>query len=159
MTDSQNKINLHCIFRFISSCQLRCLVQVSCAASLLIVLTGCGDGRPARVAVSGRVLIDGEPLTLGIVQFVPEGARPSAGKIGQEGHFTLTCYDGDDGIVPGTHRVMISAKEMISESQAKWLAPPKYADFRKSGLSFEITEPTDDLTIELTWDGGKPFVQ
>ena len=54
---------------------------------------------------------------------------------------------------------MVAAKEMISESKARWLAPPKYADFRKSGLSFEITEPIDDLVIELTWDGGKPFVK
>ena len=37
--------------------------------------------------------------------------------------------------------------------------PPKYADFRESGLVFTLTEPTDDLKIELTWDGGKPFVQ
>ena len=125
----------------------------------LIMLVGCSDGRPTRVPVSGKVLIDGKPLTQGIVQFVPEGARPAAGKLDQDGRFVLTCYDGDDGVVVGTHRVMISAKEMISESKVKWLAPPKYADFRNSELSFEITEPTDDLTIELTWDGGKPFVQ
>jgi hypothetical protein len=128
-------------------------------AVLLLTVAGCGDGRPARVTVSGRVLIDGEPLTQGIVQFVPDGARPSASKIDAEGRFKLTCYDGGDGIVPGTHRVMIAAKEMLGESKVKWLAPPKYADFRSSELSFEITEPIDDLTIELTWDGGKPFIQ
>jgi len=125
----------------------------------MTVLAGCGDGRPARVAVSGRVLIDGKPLTKGIVQFVPIGARPSASKVDHDGHFKLTCYDGGDGIVPGTHRVMVAAKEILGESKVKWLAPPKYADFRTSGLSFEITHPVDDLTIELTWDGGKPFVQ
>lgn len=138
--------------------RLRVLQALGCAFCLVAAL-GCGDGRPARVAVSGKVLIDGQPLTQGIVQFVPVGTRPSAGKLDQEGKFTLTCFDGDDGIVPGTHKVMIAAKEIISESKVKWLAPPKYADFRTSGLSFEITEPTDDLTIELTWDGGKPFVK
>lgn len=122
-------------------------------------LVGCSDGRPTRVAVSGTVLIDGQPLTRGIIQFVPEGTRPAAGKIDEQGRFTLTSYDGGDGVVLGTHRVMVAAKEMVGESKAKWLAPPKYADFRKSGLTVEVTEPTDDLTIELSWDGGKPFVK
>ena len=145
--------------RSITERRQRRLVRLVIPTLAMLVLLGCSDGRPARVAVSGKVLIDGQPLTQGIVQFVPDGSRPSAGKLDQEGRFTLTCYDGDDGIVPGTHRVMVAAKEVIGESKVKWLAPPKYADFRRSGLSFEITEPTDDLTIELTWDGGKPFVQ
>ncbi|MEM8945388.1 MAG: hypothetical protein AAGD11_09405 [Planctomycetota bacterium] len=133
------------------------------AAAMIVVCIfatlGCSDGRPKRVTVSGTVLIDGQPLTQGIVQFVPEGSRPAAGKIDASGRFTLTSYDGGDGVVLGTHRVMVAAKEVISESKVKWLAPPKYADLRNSGLSFEITEPTDDLTIELTWDGGKPFTK
>lgn len=128
-------------------------------AALCCLSTGCGDGRPTRVKVSGKVLIDGKPLTHGNIKFVPEGARPSAGKIDENGNFTLTCYDGNDGIIPGTHRVQISASEILSGSKVKWHAPRKYSDHLKSGLSFEITEPTDDLTIELTWDGGKPFVK
>lgn len=122
-------------------------------------LIGCGESKPDRVAVSGQVLIDGKPLTQGLIQFVPEGARPSGGKLDSSGRFSATCYDGGDGVVPGTHRVMVSAKEILSESKVRWHAPPKYADFRTSGLEFEINEPTDDLKIELTWDGGKPFVQ
>jgi hypothetical protein len=104
-------------------------------------------------------LIDGKPLTLGNIKFVPEGARPSSGKLDSEGRFTLTCYDGDDGVVPGKHRAQISAMEVIGPTKVKWFAPPKYADFRTSELEYEITEPTDDLKIELTWDGGAPFVQ
>ena len=125
-------------------------------AIMAMASSGCSDGRPDRIAVSGTVLIDGEPLTVGIVQFVPEGTRPSGAKISKDGSFTLTCFDGGDGIVPGTHKVAIVAKEMVSESKAKWHAPAKYANFRTSGLSFEVTEPTDDLKIELTWDGQKP---
>lgn len=132
-------------------------------ASLLLATTvlalGCGDGRPTRVKVSGQVLIDGVPLTVGSVTFVPDGARPSSGKIDSSGRFTLTCYDGGDGVVPGRHRVQVSALEVISASKAKWHAPPKYTDFRTSEIEYEITEPTDDLKIELTWDGGKPYIE
>lgn len=128
-------------------------------ATCIAICSGCSDGRPTRVKVSGTVLIDGQPLTKGIVQLVPNGTRPAAGKIDAQGRFTLTSYDGGDGVVLGTHRVLIAAKEAVSESQVKWLAPPKYADLKNSGLTIEITEPTEDLTIELTWNGGKPFVQ
>ncbi len=126
---------------------------------ILLLQVGCGDGRPTRVTVSGQVLIDGQPLTVGNIKFVPDGARPSSGKLDPQGKFTLTCYDGGDGVVVGKHRAQISAMEVISASKVRWMAPPKYADFRTSELEYEITEPTDDLKIELTWDGGKPFVQ
>lgn len=134
-------------------------ITVFIAAMAALTLSGCSDGRPSRVTVSGRVLIDGKPLTLGNIKFVPEGARPSSGKLDSEGRFTLTCYDGDDGVVPGKHRAQISSMEVIGPAKVKWFAPPKYADFRTSELEYEITEPTDDLKIELTWDGGAPFVQ
>ena len=133
--------------------------RAAALAAGLLWATGCGGGRPDRVAVSGQVLIDGQPLTVGNVKFVPDGARPSSGKLDAEGKFTLMCYDGGDGVVPGRHRAQISAMEVISASKVKWLAPPKYADFRTSELEFEITEPTEDLKIELTWDGKEPFVQ
>ena len=123
------------------------------------MLAGCGDGRPERVAVSGKVLIDGQPLVFGNIKFVPTGARPSAGKLDEGGRFTMTCYDGEDGVVVGKHRVAISAVQILNETKVKWFAPKKYSDFRTSGLEFDLTEPTDDLTINITWDGGKPFIE
>ena len=145
-----------------NSCRISLDKRYSTLLSLLslaaLISLGCGDGRPPRVTVSGQVLIDGEPLKQGNIKFVPEGARPSAGTIDENGRFTLTCYDGNDGVIPGTHRVQISASEILDGSKVKWWAPRKYSDFRTSELEFELTEPTDDLTIELTWDGGKPFI-
>jgi len=61
--------------------------------------------------------------------------------------------------VPGTHRVAISASKILSENKVQWFAPKKYADFRTSGLTYEIKEPTDNVKIELTWNGGKPFIE
>jgi hypothetical protein len=118
----------------------------------VVAIEGCGDGRPRRVAVSGQVLIDGKPLTYGDVKFVPEGARPSSGKLDPNGRFTLTCYDGDDGVVPGLHRVGVSASE-IKREQTTWHAPIKYANFRTSGITVQIDKPTDSLVIELASDG------
>jgi hypothetical protein len=116
-----------------------CARRVLLLLAVALLLSGCSDGRPTRITVSGQVFIDGQ--------------------LGQDGRFTLTCYDGGDGVVPGRHRAQISAMEVIGPTQVKWYAPPKYADFRTSELEYEINEPTNDLKIELTWDGGKPFVQ
>ena len=124
----------------------------------LSYVTGC-DGRPKRHAVSGRVLIDGEPLSFGIVEIVPEGARASMGPIAEDGSFTMTCYEDEDGVIPGTHRAAVSAGEGLSPTKIKWHAPKKYADWNTSGLTVTIDKKIEDLTIELTWDGGKPFVE
>src|SRR5689334_20776074 len=94
------------------------IVALQIVRSLLLVgffailVAGCSDGRPRRVPVSGQILIDGKPLTFGDLQFVTDGARPSYGKVDSNGHFTLTCYDGNDGVVPGLHRVGISGSEI-----------------------------------------------
>jgi hypothetical protein len=127
--------------------------------ALLLPLLGCSDGRPTRVPVSGRVLIDGKPLTLGSVMFVPKGDRPSSGTIDKDGRFTLTCFDKEDGAVVGTHRIAISAVEQVGPGAQKWHAPKKYVDYSKSGLTAEVTGPTNDVLIELSWDGGKPFIE
>lgn len=140
------------------SLALRLSPRLCVLATTTLVLAGCGERRPERVAVSGQVLIDGKPLTVGNLKFVPTGSRPSSGSLDAEGKFKLTCYDGEDGVVPGLHRAQVAAMEVIG-GKVKWYVPPKYADFRTSELEFEINEPTDNLKIELTWDGGKPFVQ
>lgn len=132
----------------------RCGVIVS-TVCLLAMASGCGDGRPERASVSGKVLVDGKPLSKGNITFVPEGGRPSVARIQPDGSFELSCFDDDDGAIIGTHQVAISAKDIISEDNIKWHAPPKYSDYRNSGLTVEVTEPTDDLVIELTWEGEK----
>ena len=125
----------------------------------LVVLAGC-DSRPTRVPVSGIVTIEGQPLIRGNIKFVPKNGRPSAGSIGPDGRFTLTCYDGNDGAVLGTHRVQVASNRIISDSKIEWFAPPKFADFRTSGIEVQITEPVDDLKIELSSEGKKlPYVE
>lgn len=122
-------------------------------------VVGCSDGRPERLTVSGQVLIDSQPLTYGYVRFVPKGARPSTSMLDENGRFTLTCYGNEDGVVPGVHQVEVNAGEPLSSTKTYWHAPKKYARFRTSPLKQEITESTDSLVIDLTWDGGKPFTE
>jgi hypothetical protein len=128
-------------------------------ACCLAFCAGCGDGRPRRVPVSGTVLIDGQPLAHGSIQFISDSTRPAGGSLDSEGRFVLSCYEVGDGAITGKYQVAVAGKEYISETRSRWHAPKKYASPRTSGLEVEISEPTDDLKIELTWDGGQPFVE
>ncbi len=129
------------------------------AALSMILVLGCGDGRPKRVPVSGQVLVDGKPLTTGDLRLVPDDARPAWAKIGPDGRFTLKTFEDGDGVVPGTHPVAVRATEMLDRRRIKWHAPKKYANDQTSGLTATIDGPTDSLVIKLTWDGGKPFIE
>jgi len=135
------------------------LTLTSLVVAALFTVSGCGENRPNLAKVSGQVLIDGQPLEFGHVRFIPTGARSSDGKLDETGHFTLTCYDGDDGAVLGVHRIEVSSGEPLNANQMRWHAPKKYANYNTSDLQQEITGSTDTVVVNLSWGGGKPFVE
>ena len=124
---------------------------------LSTVIHGCDSG-PKLVQVSGIVLIDGKPLPLGFVQVAPADYRAASAKINPDGTFTLTTNEPNDGCVKGTHPVAIIALEPLGPSSQKWHAPKKYNSTETSGLTITVDKPTKDLKIEITWSGGKPFL-
>ncbi|WP_148075661.1 hypothetical protein [Bythopirellula goksoeyrii] len=105
------------------------------------------------------MLIDGQPLTHGFIRFVPEVGRQAAARLDEEGRFTLSTYAKHDGVIPGVYKVEVDASEELSAKKKKWHAPKKYFRYSTSDLKQSITEPTDSLVVNLTWDGGKPFVE
>jgi hypothetical protein len=126
---------------------------------LLGAALGCGD-QPTRYPVSGKVMIDGEPLSMGTIRFVPRSGRPVSSAIMSNGSFvlsesSLSSSRLSDGVTPGVYRVSVSASKIINEDADKvqWLAPSQYADFRTSGIELEIDSPQDDLVVDLTWKG------
>jgi len=156
------------------------------AALVCSVMSGCGDGRPNRVPVSGQVYVDGEPLKLsgeivvagrrqsldvprmengGIwawVRVQPTNATEASGEIDKDGRFTLTMFEdegGGDGCVVGEHPVSVIAFKQINAGQKLYLVPPNYRDPATSGLKVKIDGPTDDLRIDLSWEGRGPFIE
>jgi hypothetical protein len=129
------------------------------AGLITALAAGCGDGRPKRVPVAGQVLIDGKPLTFGSVQFVPPTGRPSQGELDSQGRFRLSCYEKNDGAVLGTHQIAIISAKELSPFEVRWFTPKKFADFKTSGVTREITGPEDNLEIKISWEGGKEFVE
>ena len=124
------------------------------ATAAAVLVTGCGDGRPRRVPVSGQVTIDGKPLTTGYIRLVPANARPAGGRIDSEGRFTLTTFEPSDGAVIGEHKVTVIAIESKNNGTVmRFNAPAKYVDAATSDVTVTIQEPTEGLPIELTWEG------
>lgn len=140
---------------------MRLRVAATVAMLAVLLASGC-DSRPARYKVSGQVLIDGKPLPAGQIIVSPENARRAAAILDENGRFTLTTYDQDqegDGVVPGTHKVGITAFENVGPNRVKWHAPKKYIDPETSGLTISVTQNTNDAVINLTWDGAAPFLE
>lgn len=137
-------------------------VWIWCAsAAILAAIPGC-DKRPARVPVSGQVLIDGQPLKHGSVMFVPENGRSSMGVLDESGRFSLTCFTPNDGALMGNHQVQVMATERVDDYTSRIHAPKKYGGTATSGITKEITGPTDSVIIELTWKDnppGKPYTE
>lgn len=122
------------------------------ATLLLAAALGCGESH-GLVPVSGTVTIDGQPLTTGQVMVSPPGQRQSIGPLDGQGRFELTCYKKGDGAPVGTFPVAVMAVEQVGERQLRWHAPRKYSNEQQSGLEVTIDGATDDLAIELTWQG------
>jgi len=135
--------------------------RIGFAALIAVVLTiapGC-DSRSKRVPVAGQVLIDGEPLAGGHIWIEPAGDRAGGGVIDEQGRFRMTTYDENDGCVLGTHKVAVVSSKQLSPTQVMHLVPLKYRESATSELTVTIDKPTEDLKIELTWSGRKPYVE
>ena len=127
-------------------------------STLLVVISGCGESGPKLVPVSGQVTIDGKPLTYGYIRFTPTKGRTSDAQISSDSTFTLRYSGERDGAVLGNHRVEVAANEVLGPLRIKWHAPKHYASIGTSQLTQEITGPTKDLKIDLTWGSQKgPF--
>lgn len=93
---------------------LRGLLLSVCTLSLF----GCGSGlEELPVAyVTGKVTLNGEPVTSGRIFFYPvaesesggsKTGKPAQGELATDGSYELSTYGRDDGAVPGKHYVTV----------------------------------------------------
>lgn len=87
-------------------------------ALVAVLFTGCGKTiQPA----GGKVLVDGVPVKDGAVTFYPvESGRAASASIMEDGSFTLSFDNPNDGLPPGEYKVTIVAdvwKETVSPKQ------------------------------------------
>lgn len=127
----------------------RLLGKLAAAALLvaLIAAAGCGGPKaPTLVSVTGKVQMNGQPLTAGSVIFYPEAAneykddKPSS-LLQLDGSFTMKTYPFGDGVPLGKYKVTL-APEL-----AKRVGKPQYADPKQT--PWQIDVPAAGLTDQL----------
>lgn len=131
----------------------------------LVVLTAClgmalaPDDRPNRVPVSGQVLLDDKPLTNAMIVLIPREGRSAVASLDEQGRFTLSCFGGEDGAIPGNYGIEIAMTKAPRKTDPPWPVPKMYTQHMTSGLSAEITKSTRDLVIRLTSETEEPPAQ
>lgn len=95
-------------------------------------LPGCGDSGPEIVPVTGKILMNGEPVTNASVTFFATSGRPSYGTSDAEGKYTLEYSHDVQGAIVGDHKVVITKSgigpppvEATAEPSTRRVLPPR----------------------------------
>jgi hypothetical protein len=87
-------------------------LAASLAVFTAVLLAGCADPYPGRVAVSGTVKFKGEPLKSGIIAFEPlEKQDTSSGASIENGSYRIPR---EKGLKPGKYRLRVSAGDGVT---------------------------------------------
>ena len=136
------------MFAFIP--RLDCGVRAAVAVLVLaVVMTGCGRRFP-MAEVSGKVTLDGKPLSDATVMFVPEKGFAAAGTLQPDGTFRLISGRPGDGAVIGSHKVAV-----MPANPLKAHFPAKYQNAETRGFSVEVKAGKNSFEFDLTSDEGK----
>ena len=146
----------------------RGLVPTICAL-LAASFSGCGGNKFDVAPVRGKVTCGGQPVTSGIVTFVPvapegggEPGKAASGRIGPDGTFVLNTYETGDGAIIGRHTVYYAPSEGGDEEESEEgetaATPAPAAGGRRARIpcrfggqaEAEVVAGENDLTIELS---------
>ena len=126
-------------------------LSVAMATVTLFSLMGCGEPGPKTVEVKGTVSVNGTPIKLGTIMFVPDQAGATAyGEINPEGQYVAK-------VAPGTYKVAINAVGHPNgpEGPVVNYAPEKYSTEQTSGLTATVPEE-GETTIDFDLEGPQP---
>jgi hypothetical protein len=106
--------------------------------------------------VKGKVLLDGQPLTVGSVNTLPTAGRGAHGDIQSDGSFQLRTFAKNDGALVGRHKVSVSAYDSTGPKgpespYGRLLVPQRYTNPESSGLTIDV-QPSgnDNVVVEVT---------
>ncbi len=131
-----------------------------------LLLAGCGGGLPMG-QVTGKVTLDGNPVTSGVVHFVPKKGPAATGPLDENGQYRLTTPGKGLGAVMGTHTIYLTPTSdeahMEGFSQADYesgklapeeppqpFLPNRYLNLSSSGLQREVAAGSQEHDFQLT---------
>ncbi|HLA85896.1 MAG TPA: hypothetical protein VJL29_13985 [Thermoguttaceae bacterium] len=123
------------------------------SCGLLVSAGGCDQdsGLPPLAVVTGQVMLDGKPLTLGEIGFIPDSSKGTAGPMGtgtisEDGRFSIRTA-GHKGALVGFHKIRITAIDK-TKADKPWIIPFQYGNPDESGLAVEV-KPDQENTVNL----------
>ena len=146
---------------------MHCRIVGSALVIACLVLLGCGRSGPTLVKAGGRVTWHDQPVAQAIVSVMAPG-RPGVGRTDDDGRFTLSSFESEDGVSPGTYKVTIiphslplGAAAVAAELNAGGAHPTekapgetfpsRYWDMETSGLEAKIEAGgKNDFEFKLT---------
>jgi len=142
------------------------------AALVSLGMVGCAKVQKSTsvlAPVSGKVTMDGKPLTEASLEFVPRGETKGQGGSAasdEEGRFVVSTPFGEEGLPPGEYSVIISKLVLPAgmhfdvppdknlppiETPYRESLPPQYSDRANSKLVVKVAnEGTDKMSFTLT---------
>ncbi len=147
------------------------LLVAALAGLAVCAAAGCEKKLPAVVPCEGVVTLDGKPLPLASVTFMPMldnfGAESNSTAVTDaEGRFALTClFNQRPGAVVALHTVMVAESELTDEmrntqdsrafdalvaKRGNRPIPPEYGAFGRTPLKVEVKQGVGPIKLELT---------
>ena len=140
------------------------LIAVILALGTFSSCPGCGGDKANMAEVKGKVTLDGKPLAIGFVNFIPEISKDmkgpmSAGAITPQGEFTLMAATGQKGAAVGFHKITVNPPsiggstptgEKPAAAAPTVKIPSKYSNIVTTDLMQEIKKGiVNEITLEL----------
>ena len=119
--------------------------------SLPVLLAGCGGSYDATI--SGKVMMNGSPLSKGTVSFHPLAGGPVAtGSIQSDGTFTVQTAT-KAGLPPGEYKATVVAADPPppgdEETPGKLLTAPEFGRLDSTPLQYTVGEGANHFEINV----------
>ena len=124
------------------------------AGTVLSLTSGCGPSHPKLGQVTGKLIMDGEPIANGSIEFIPEGGgRPSLALTDEEGKFTAFYLPNVPGVERGKHRIRFEVAR--GKPGDPGLVRPKgrgrvQGEIVLTPSTIEVQEGENEVTFEIT---------
>jgi hypothetical protein len=129
---------------------IRCVCLVAIAA---VGSVGCRPGYQNVSPVTGRVTLDGVPLSEAQVMFLPTTGRPSTGETNAEGVYELVYTFKQKGAERGMHTVRVTTAHMRQDyTVGKERVPKIYNEH--STLQKEVGQGRNTIDLDLVSSPG-----
>lgn len=120
----------------------------------LIALIGCGDSGPKVVPVSGKVTLDGNPMSLGMVTFHPDESKGNntvgtpTGMIQSDGTYKLN-FNGKDGAPIGWYKVTVNSMGMPTNMGNMPAQDMSKMNQNTTKVNAKFQKPETGLSVEI----------